>query len=262
MILAVDMGNTHIEFGLMDGDRLVMSERVSTDIQKTETEYAVLLHTILEIRKIDESGISGAILSSVVPPLTFIMKKAVRMVIGVTPIVVGPGMKTGLKIRIDDPKSLGADMAVGAVGGIALYGAPLIIIDMGTATTISSIDGTGTFRGGAIIPGVNVSLSALVSETSQLPRISLNAPAEAIGTNTVSCMQSGIVFGQASLLDGMIDRFREEMTGEPRIVATGGLARVIVPWCRHKDIILDNELMIKGLKVIYDLNRKDGASPA
>ncbi len=237
----------------MDGDRLVMSERISTDHKKTATEYAVLLHTIFEIRGIDPTAVSGAIISSVVPPLTFVLKNAVKMAVGVTPMVVGPGVKNGLRIRIDDPRQLGADMVVGAVGAIRIYGAPLILIDMGTATTISSIDSSGDFRGGVIIPGVNVSLEALVSGTSQLPRISLSAPGSAIGTNTVHSMQSGIVYGQASMLDGMIDRFREEMEGDPKVIATGGLARVIVPYCRH-EITLDNELMIKGLKIIYDRN--------
>ena len=253
MILAVDMGNSHIEFGLVEGDRILLSERISTDSRKTATEYAVLLHTILEIRNIDISAIEGAVLSSVVPPLTFALKNAVKMAVGVTPIVVGPGVRNGLKIRIDDPKTLGADMAVGAVGGIEIYGCPLIIIDMGTATTISSIDEDGCFRGGAIMPGVGVSLDALVSATSQLPRIPLSAPDEAVGTNTLTCMQSGIVFGQAAMLDGMIERFRDEMKGSPKVIATGGLARVIVPYCKN-EIILDNELMIKGLKIIYDKN--------
>ncbi len=257
MILAIDMGNTHIEFGLMDGNELVMSERIGTDPGKTATEYAVQLHTIFEIMKIDVARIEGAIISSVVPQLTFELKKAVKKAVGITPLVVGPGVKTGLKIQIDDPKTLGADMVVGAVGGANIYGTPLILIDMGTATTISSIDESGTFRGGVIIPGVNVSLNALVERTSQLPKIPLAAPPSAIGTNTAACMQSGIVYGQASMLDGMISRFREEMKGTPVTVATGGLAKVIVPYCREK-IILDNELMIKGLKIIYDKARDGG----
>ena len=253
MVLAIDMGNSHIEVGLMEGDKLVMSERISTDAKKTEMEYAVLLHTVFKIRQVDVSRIEGAIISSVVPPLTFLMKRAVKMAAGITPLVVGPGVRNGLKIRIDDPKTLGADMVVDAVGGIRFYGSPLILIDMGTATTITSIDEEGGFRGGVIIPGVNVSLNALVSGTSQLPNISLDAPKKAVGTNTIDSMQSGIVYGQAAMMDGMIDRFREEMSGSPKVVATGGLAKVIVPHCKH-EIILDNELMIKGLKVIYDLN--------
>ena len=255
MLLAIDMGNSHIEVGLIDGSRLMMSEYLGTDPLKTAAEYAISLHTILEIRGIDRSAITGAIISSVVPQLTFTLKQAVRTVTGITPLVVGPGVKNGLKIRIEDPKTLGADMVVGAVGAIEQYGYPLIVIDMGTATTMSSIDEHADFRGGVIIPGVQVSLEALVEKTSQLPRIPLSAPCHAIGTSTVASMQSGIIYGQASMIDGMIARFREEMTGDVRVVATGGLAGVIVPYCREK-IILDPELMIKGLQVIYERNTK------
>lgn len=255
MLLAVDMGNTHIEMGLVDGDDIILSERMSTDHNKTELEYAIIVSSLLEMRGIDKSAISGSIISSVVPDLTYILKKAIKKAVGITPLVVGPGVRNGLKIFIDDPKELGADMAVAAVGAKELYGAPLIIIDMGTATTISSIDEDGAFRGGVIIPGVNVSLNALVSDTSQLPRISLGAPKKTIGTNTVDCMLSGIVLGQASMLDGMIERFKKEMTGEPKLIATGGLSGVIVPHCEH-EVIIDNALMIKGLQVIYEMNRQ------
>ncbi len=254
MVLAIDMGNSQIGIGLVEGQTLVMSERVSTDTKKTYIEYASLLRNILLLRHNRPEDISGAVISSVVPQLTRVFRDAVRLVTGQDALIVGPGVRNGLKIRIDDPKTLGADMVVNAVGGIHHYGAPLIIIDMGTATTISCIDGDKAFRGGVIIPGADLSLKSLVAAAAQLPEISLDAPMRTIGTNTADSMKSGIVYGQACMLDGMIRRFRDEMKSEAPVIATGGLAGVIVPHCLT-DIVTDPELMIKGLKVIYDLNR-------
>ena len=255
MILAVDMGNTHIEVGIVSGGEILMSSRISTDRKKTEAEYAVCIKEILDLYQIDPQEIEGGILSSVVPPLTYILQEAVKLVTGKMPIVVGPGTKTGMHIKIDDPKTLGADMVVAAVGGIELYGTPLILIDMGTATTITAVDREGSFLGGAIVPGVRISLDALANSTTQLPMIALDSPRKAIGTNTVDCMKSGILYGQAAMLDGMIDRMREELGAEASVVATGGLSGLIVPYCRH-NIILERELMIQGLKIIYDRNSR------
>ncbi|SFK46557.1 pantothenate kinase [Lachnospiraceae bacterium KH1T2] len=255
MILAIDMGNTNIEVGCVDDDRIHFTERIATDIRKTELEYAVLLKTVLELHNIDPEEITGAIISSVVPPLTHIIKQAIRMLLHFSPMVVGAGLKTGLNIRMDNPASVGADLVVDSVAGMHEYGAPLIIIDMGTATTISVLDKNNNYSGGAIIPGVRVSLEALVGQTSQLPRISLGAPKKCIGKNTIDCMKSGIINGQAALIDGMIDRFRDELGYDARVIATGGLAKVIIPHCRH-EIHLDNMLMLKGLKYIYDKNVK------
>ena len=255
MILAIDMGNTHIEVGIVCGGEILMSSRISTDRKKTEAEYAVCIKEILDLYQIDPQEIEGGILSSVVPPLTYILQEAVKLVTGKMPIVVGPGTKTGMHIKIDDPKTLGADMVVAAVGGIELYGTPLILIDMGTATTITAVDREGSFLGGAIVPGVRISLDALANSTTQLPMIALDSPRKAIGTNTVDCMKSGILYGQAAMLDGMIDRMREELGAEASVVATGGLSGLIVPYCRH-NIILERELMIQGLKIIYDRNNR------
>ena len=255
MILAIDMGNTHIEVGIVSGGEILMSSRISTDRKKTEAEYAVCIKEILDLYQIDPQEIEGGILSSVVPPLTYILQEAVKLVTGKMPIVVGPGTKTGMHIKIDDPKTLGADMVVAAVGGIELYGTPLILIDMGTATTITAVDREGSFLGGAIVPGVRISLDALANSTTQLPMIALDSPRKAIGTNTVDCMKSGILYGQAAMLDGMIDRMREELGAEASVVATGGLSGLIVPYCRH-NIILERELMIQGLKIIYDRNNR------
>lgn len=254
MLLAIDMGNTNIEVGLMDGEQLISSDRIATDLRKTETEYAVLLHTIFEIRGIDPAMISGSIISSVVPPLTHIIREAVKRVTKTAPLVVGPGIRTGLKIRIDNPKELGADLVVGSVAAIELYGSPVIVIDMGTATTLCAIGADSSYLGGILMPGINLSMNALADGTSQLPRIALEAPKKVIGSNTVTAIQSGMIFGQASLLDGMSDRIEEECGYPMQIVATGGLAKIVVPHMKRK-VILDSELMIKGLRIIYEKNR-------
>jgi len=254
MILAIDMGNTNIVVGCFDDEDIKFTERISTDTKKTELEYAVLFKTILELHGITPAMISGSIISSVVPQLVHIMVSAIEKITPIDPVIVGPGVKNGLNIRMDNPKQLGADLVVDAVAGLQEYGAPLIIIDMGTATTISVIDENKNYVGGMIIPGVKVSLDSLVSRTSQLPRISLEAPKKSIGTNTIQCMQSGIVYGQASCLDGMIDRIEEELGYKTTVVATGGLAKEITPHCK-KEILLDDDLLLKGLKIIYDKNK-------
>lgn len=255
MLLAIDMGNTNIEVGVIDDKKIRFTERISTDIDKTELEYAVILKTVMEIHGVEPSDIDGSIISSVVPPLTHIMKQAVRKLVkNVNPMVVGVGLKTGLNIKMDDPRTMGADLVVDSVAAVTEYGAPSIVVDMGTATTITVIDKNKTYIGGVIVPGVRTSLEALVSDTSQLPRVSLSAPEHFICTNTVDCMKSGIINGQASLVDGMIERFEDELGYKTMVVATGGLSKVIIPKCRH-DIILDNALMMKGLKVIYDKNK-------
>lgn len=253
MILAVDIGNTNIVMGCIDDERTYFVERAATDIGKTELEYAVEIKTVLELYGINMKEIQGAIISSVVPPLVNIIKKAIEKIVNVRQLVVGPGVKTGLNICMDNPGQVGSDLVVDAVAGIRYYGAPLIVIDMGTATTISVIDEKKNYIGGMIFPGVKVSLESLVEKTSQLPRISLETPKRTIGKNTIECMKSGMVYGQASCLDGMIDRIAEEMGEVPKIIATGGLAKVIVPNCKH-EIIIDDELALKGLKIIYDKN--------
>ena len=251
MVLAIDMGNTNIVIGCIDDDKVYFEERLATDLKKTELEYVVLIKTVLELYGIDSSQISGAIISSVVPQL-----------IDITPMVVGPGVKTGLNIHMDEPRRVGSDLIVDAVAAIKEYGAPVMIIDMGTATTISIVDDKGSYAGGVILPGIRVSVDALASRTAQLPRISLEAPGHVIGKNTLDCMKSGVVYGNASCIDGMIDRMADEIgiqlasKENPhgiKVVATGGLSRVIVPECRH-DIIVDHALLLKGLKIIYDKN--------
>ena len=236
MLLTIDMGNSNIEIGIIDNNEVILSERIATDLGKTASEYAVLIHSIFEIRNVDVSAIEGGIISSVVPPLTNEIREAVKKVTGITPLNVEPGIKTGVRIRIDDPKTLGADLLVGAVAAVNLYGAPAIIIDMGTATTVTVVDKNGDFIGGVVMPGVALSLNALSAGTSKLPK------------------SAGMVYGQASMLDGLIEKMEKELGYSCKVIATGGLARLIIPYC-ERDITLDNNLMLEGLKIIYDKNR-------
>ncbi len=260
MILAIDVGNTNVVIGCLIKDKVLFSDRVTTRHQNTELEYYVSLKALLELHDVKGESLTGAIISSVVPPVTAALREAVKKLTGCEPLLVGPGVKNGLKIAMDNPASVGSDLIVNAVAGLKYYGYPLIMIDMGTATTISVLDDKKNYIGGVIMPGVNISLNALVSGTAQLPKISIEAPKKVICTNTVDCMKSGIVFSQASALDGMIDRMEEELGYPMKIVATGGLSGSIVPHCRH-EIILDNELTLKGLGLIYEKNKekKDGA---
>lgn len=256
MILAIDMGNTNIVIGCVDEEKVLFEERLATDLSKTELEYVVIFKTVLELYGIEKEKVTGAIISSVVPQLVNIIKPAVYKLIKVEPMVVGPGVKTGLNILMDEPRRVGSDLIVDAVAAINNYGTPLIVIDMGTATTMSVIDRKGNYIGGVIMPGIKVSVDSLVSRTAQLQRISLDAPDKVIGKNTINCMKSGVIYGNASCIDGMIDRLAEEMgegLSDIKVVATGGLARVILPQCRH-NIIQDDELLLKGLKIIYDKN--------
>ena len=256
MILAIDIGNTNIVIGCAEGEKIIFTERVSTCASNTELEYVVELKALFDLYEIRKEEIAGAIISSVVPPVTAVIGAAVEKYCGVKPLLVGPGVKTGMNILMDNPASVGADLIVNAVAGMKYYGAPLVMIDMGTATTLSVLDPKGCYIGGMIIPGVRVSLDSLVSRTSQLPRISLDAPKKILGKNTVDCMKSGIVIGQAAQMDGLIDRTFEELGYDAPIVATGGLSSKIIPNCRH-DIIIDNELTLKGLAIIYAKNREN-----
>ncbi len=252
MVLAIDIGNTNIVIGCCDDENVLFMERLTTNHTATELEYSISFKTILDIYGIDKNKISGSIISSVVPSVTDTIKGAVKKICGLDSMIIGPGIKTGLSIKTDNPAQLGSDLVVDAVAGIYEYGAPLVIFDMGTATTISVINESKEYLGTIIMPGMMISLNAMVSGTSQLPKISLDKPKKLIGTNTVECMKSGILYGTASSMDGMIDRIRDEI-GEATVVATGGLAGSVVPLCRNK-VILDDELLIKGLMIIYNRN--------
>lgn len=256
MILAIDAGNTNIVLGCMGDDTIRFTARVSTDRAKTEDEYALIFRNLFDLHQVDRHTIDGAILSCVVSELTDILCAAIETVIKKRPLVVGAGLKTGLNIKIDNPVQLGADLVVDAVAALAKYPKPIAVFDMGTANTMSIIDSKGQFLGGAIMAGPRLSVDMLSSCTSQLPRIELDAPAKVIGSNTIQCMQSGAIYGHAAMIDGLIDRVEAEL-GEPlvSIVATGGLSSRIIPFCKRK-IILDENLMLQGLQIIYYKNRK------
>jgi len=255
MILAVDIGNTHVCVGTLEGLETKTMYRLQTNAGRTDSEYAVLLHQLIVLSGMGNVRYEGAIISSVVPQLTGILKSAIKLVTGCDAMVVGPGVKTGLNIRIDDPGSLGADLVVGAVAALHKYEPPMILIDMGTATTVSVIDGKGSFLGGSILAGVNLGLNALNSGTSQLPKIDLHNPGKVIGTNTEDCMKSGAVYGTAGMLDGIIERIEAELGAKTTVIATGGLATAIIPHCKHA-IRTDDDLLMLGLGVIYEKNAR------
>lgn len=255
-LLAIDMGNTNIVVGILDGPKVIKSVRLSTDRRKTDFEILIQLRQLLDIFKIDVSDISDGILSSVVPELTLQVSWAMEHLIGKKIITLGdPGVKTGLVIDIDNPQSLGKDRIADAVGALQEFPSPLIIVDMGTATTISVINEEKKHIGGMIIPGARTSLNSLSEKASQLPFIPIEAPTTMIGRNTVDCMKSGIVYGYACMIDGLIERISQELNAEPTVVATGGLSQLITPFCKHK-VIYEENLLLKGLYYIYLENKK------
>ncbi len=255
MILAIELGNTNIVIGGIDSEKIYFSERITTTHVKTALEYAINIKNILEIHGLDKSQFEGAIISSVVPPLNAALSSAVKKIFGFRPKLVGSGMKTGMNIIMDNPKNVGSDLIVDAVAALKDYPCPIIVIDMGTATTMSVVDKSGNYTGGVILPGLKVSLDSLSTKTAQLPQISLDIPAKVIGKNTVDCMRSGIMYGTAGMIDGIIDRMEAEIGEKPSIVATGGLSRFVVPLCRH-EIIYDEQLLMKGLMILYEKNRE------
>lgn len=254
MILAVDIGNTNIVLGCADDNEILFRERLSTNQTETSLEYAVRIKAALDINKIAPESISGAIVSSVVPSVTGTVKAAIEKLISVKVLTVGPGIKTGLSIVIDNPAQLGSDLVVDAVAGINEYPVPQIIIDMGTATTYSVIDKNRSFIGGLIATGMAASAEALSSKTAQLPKIAFEKPKKIINSNTVECMKSGIMYSNACAIDGIIERIEEELGEKCTVVATGGLSSVVVPLCK-REIIIDDDLMLKGLVLIYSRNK-------
>jgi type III pantothenate kinase len=254
MILAIDIGNTNIVIGGIDEQKTYFIERLSTVHTKTELEYAVDIKTVLDIYHINKSEIEGCIISSVVPQVTNVARLAAEKILKLEVMVLGPGIKTGLNLKIDNPAQLGADLVADAVAGVAGYPLPLIVIDMGTATTASVIDEQKNYIGGMILPGVGVSLDALTARASQLSGIGIEAPKHVIGKNTIECMKSGVLYSNAGAIDGIIERIEEELGKKATVVATGGLAKKIVPFCRRK-ITLDEDLLLKGLLIIYRKNK-------
>lgn len=256
MLLTIDIGNSNVVIGCIDKDNQVSALfRMVTDLKKTEDEYASGMKAILEFNGIDHTAFEGAIICSVVPPLTEIFRTAVKKIIGCKALVVGAGVKTGLNVLIENPASLGADIVAASVAAMTEYPLPVIVIDMGTATTITVVDQGNRYIGGAIVPGVALSMNALSSGTSLLQKVPVEAPKKCICTTTTESMQSGAVFGNAALLDGMIARFEKELGCEATVVATGGIADKILPYC-SREIIYDENLLLKGLNIIYKKNKK------
>lgn len=258
MVFTVDVGNTNIVLGVFDSEgKLLFTSRVATESSKTEDQYAITFGEILRLYGVERAGFKGAVISTVVPSLVPVLKNAVKKLFGVCAIVVGPGIRTGLNIRLDNPAILGADLVCGAVGALKKYKPPMIIFDFGTATTISGIGADGSFLGGSIIPGVNVSLKALSSSAAQLQDINPDSGGiTAIGTNTIDSMRSGAILGNASMMDGMIRRYRSVLGENAAVIATGGLASSIVPYCETEGIVLDQGLLLDGLYEIYLKNRQ------
>lgn len=252
MLLAIDIGNTNIVIGGIRDGEILFEARIATDHLKTSDQYAVDIRNILKLFEVDLHKVQDSIISSVVPPVFNSVCTAIIKLTQRQPIVVGPGIKTGLDIRMDNPAQVGSDLIVDAVAAFHDYSTPLIVIDMGTATTMSLVGRGNVYLGGPIIPGLRVSLDALSSSAAQLFGISLEKPQRVIGKNTIECMRSGIMYGHAAMIDGMIDRMQEEL-GEPiaSVIATGGTSQFVVPLCRHK-IIYDKDLLLKGLAILYE----------
>lgn len=255
MILAVDIGNSNIVIGGVKGDEILFEARLRTDSTKTSDEYCIDVKMILEVYEVSAKEVEGAIISSVVPQVMNSIKTALKKLCGVEPLVVGPGLKTGLNIKIENPAQTGADLVVGCVAALREHKPPMIVIDMGTATTMIALDETGAFIGGCIAPGVKISMDALTNRTALLPGLQLDQPKKAIGRNTIDCMRSGIMMGSACMLDGMVERMEEELGTKATVVVTGGIARFVIPMCRTP-MIYDKDLLLKGLVYLYRDNTR------
>lgn len=259
MLLAIDCGNTHVTFGCMREGAAETVFRIPTDRRETDYGYAAKFRQVLELGGLDPASLTDAVLSCVVPPLTDVLARACALLTGREPLVVGAGVKTGLHIRINDPGTVAPDLVAAAVAARETYPLPVIVVDMGTATTLTAVDADGKYVGGAILPGVGISLHALADETALLPLIEVRPPKTVIGANTVDSMRSGILYGTAGAIDGLIDRMCAELGTETvSLVATGGLASTVCPACRHK-IEIDEQLLLRGLALIYARNRGTNA---
>ncbi|MCI2058854.1 MAG: type III pantothenate kinase [Oscillibacter sp.] len=256
MLLAVDVGNSTMSVGLFSQERkLLFLASLDTDSKKTADQISIDLMNLFALYHYDYRNVTGAICCSVVPPMNFMLAKALTRMLGTPPMIVGPGVKTGLNIRMEVQSQLGADIVADAVAALEKFQAPVVTIDMGTATTVGVISQGRNYEGGLLLPGLNVSLEALSHRAAQLPDISLQHPKSLIGKNTEECMRSGIVYGTAGMLDGVIDRIREQFPGEKlSVVATGGSAPVILRYCRN-EIVYDKYLLMDGLRIIYEKNR-------
>ena len=255
MLLAVDIGNTNVTLGVFRGDQLTATFRLATDAQRTADEYQVLLTSMLSQSGMSAGDISSVALCSSVPPLVYTFRELSKKYLHREPLVVGAGIKTGVRVLYENPREVGADRITDAVAAYRLYGGPVIVIDCGTATVLDVVTKEGDYLGGAIAPGIQVAVEALVSHTSMLRRIELVRPKQAIGRNTVNSMQSGIIYGYVGLIEGLLARFKAEIDGEPKVIATGGLAGVIASEIKAIDVV-NPDLTLQGLRFIYELNQE------
>ena len=255
MILTIDIGNSNVVLGGVQEDEIVFEARLRTEVTKTSDQYCVDLKILLDVYGIQAKEIEGVIVASVVPQVLNSFQTAVKKLTGKQSLVVGPGLKTGLDIRLENPNQTGADLVVGCVAALREYQPPMIVVDMGTATTMVVLDQKGALIGGCICPGVKISMDALTDRTALLPGLQLDQPKKAIGRNTIDCMRSGVMMGAASMLDGMVERMEAELGSKTTVVVTGGIAKFIVPMCK-REMIYDNDLLIKGLAALYRENKR------
>lgn len=254
MILVIDIGNTNIVLGVFAEENLVANWRISTDRNRTADEYGVLLKELFSLSGIDMKSVSSIVLASVVPPVNILLESMAKKYFGLQPMVIGPGIKTGISIKTDNPREVGADRIVNAVAAYTLYGGPLVIVDFGTATTFCSVTAKGEYLGGAIAPGIGISTEALFARAAKLPRVELVKPASVIGKNTVTAMQSGILFGFAGQVEFIVKKMKQELGGDARVIATGGLAEVIAEQAGVIERV-NPFLTLIGLRIIYERNQ-------
>jgi type III pantothenate kinase len=255
MLLAVDIGNTNVVLGLYEQEKLVQTFRVATVRSRTEDEYAVLLQQLLSLRQLTAKAVSAAIIASVVPQLTDVLISAIRQAVGREPLIVGPGLKTGMPVLYDNPHDVGADRVVDAIAAYARYQSGVIVVDFGTATTFNCVSPKGEYLGGVIVPGVKVSLEGLMQSAAKLRPVELTAPPRVLGRNTTHALQSGVIHGYAAMVDGLVDRLIDELGFPCKVIATGGLATLIGKHARRIEE-LDENLTLEGLRILYDRNTK------
>ena len=255
MILTIEIGNSTITLGGVEGEDIRFECRINTDRVKTSDTYCIDMKTLFEIYGVELEHIEGVIIASVVPQVLNSVRTAIRKLLHTEPLVVGPGLKTGLNILLENPSQTGADLVVGCVAALREHKPPMIVVDMGTATTMVVLDKNGALIGGCICPGVKISMDALTDRTALLPGLQLDQPKKAIGRNTIDCMRSGIMMGTACMLDGMVERMEEELGAKATVVVTGGIAKFVIPMCRTP-MIFDKDLLVKGLAALYRDNRR------